>query len=373
MLTEVLGRLPWFREPPKRALVLAGGGVVGGMYEVGALAALDEALPGFRANDFDLYVGSSAGAVVAALMANQVRPLDLFQILDEERDDPLNFHRGAVYHKGAFSVAARNFAQLVWAVGKKAITKFQLEWPDILARSGSDMPAGFFSLGPLEAYVREAFVAKALSNRFYECGRRLLIPAIDLDRAERVVFGTGPFIETPISEAIAASSAIPGFFEPFRIGGRDYVDGDVGYTGHADLAIEGGATLVVFINPAVPLRIGGAAESEVRHRGMYAIMEQAGHITSQRILELGLADLRHRRPAVEFHLIQPDPVPSPLLGPSMGFEASRAALRFGYTSIKAWLAGEDAAKVRQRFATAPAARPSAAKYFSLFAREKAQR
>ena len=52
--------------------------------------------------------------------------------------------------------------------------------------------------------------------------------------------------------------------------------------------------------------------------------------------------------------------------------AVAAALRFGYTSIKAWLAGEDAAKVRQRFATAPAARPSAAKYFSLFAREKAQ-
>ena len=373
MLTEALRRLPWFREAPKRALVLAGGGVVGGMYEVGALAALDEALPGFRANDFDLYVGSSAGAVVTALMANQVRPLDLFQILDEERDDPLNFHRGAVYHKGAFSVAAKNFAQLVWAVGKKAITKFRLEWPDILARSGDDMPAGFFSLGPLEAYVREAFTAKGLSNRFHECPRRLLIPAIDLDRAERVVFGAGPFVETLISEAIAASSAIPGFFEPFRIGGRDYVDGDVGHTGHADLAVEGGATLVVLINPAVPLRIGGGEESEVRRRGMYAIMEQAGHITSLRILELGLGELRRRRPAVELHLIQPDPIPSPLRGPSMGFEASRAALRFGYTSIKEWLATEDAARFRQRFGAVPVARVSSVRYFSLPGREKAQR
>lgn len=350
--------------------MLAGGGVVGGMYEVGALAALDEALPGFCANQFDLYVGSSAGAVVTALMANQVRPLDLYQILDEERDDPLNFHRGAVYHKGSFGIAARNFMQLAWAVGKKAVTKFRLEWPDILARSDSDMPAGFFSLAPLEAYVRETLATKGLSNSFRECPRRLLIPAIDIDRAERAVFGAGPYIDVPISQAIAASSAIPGFFEPFRIGGRDYVDGDVGHTGHADLAVDDGATVVVVINPAVPLRIGSVTESEVRRRGMYAVMEQAGQITSVRILEMGLSELRLRRPQVEFHLIQPDPTPSPLRGPSMGFEASRAGLRFGYSSVKEWLATEDAAKLRDRFGTPMPAGGSGVRYFFL-PREKA--
>jgi NTE family protein len=357
------------RQAPKRAVVLAGGGVIGGMYEVGALAALDETLPGFRANAFDLYVGSSAGAVVSSLMANQVRPLDLFQILDEERDDPLNFHRGSVYHKGAFSAAAKNFFQLVWAVGRKAVTEFRLEWPDILARSDSDMPAGFFSLSPLEAYVREAFQAKGLSNSFRDCPRRLLIPAIDLDRAERAVFGAGPLMETPISQAIAASSAIPGFFEPFRIDGRDYVDGDVGHTGHADLAVEWGATVVLVINPAVPLRVGSSTESDVRRRGMYAIMEQAGLITSVRILELGLAELRLRRPEVELHLIQPDSRPSPLSGPSMGFEASRAALRFGYGSVKEWLGTRDASAVRERFGSAPA-RGMAVRSLSLLARVK---
>jgi hypothetical protein len=58
-----LHRLGWSRLPERRALVLAGGGVIGGMYEVGALAALDETLPGFRANEFDLYVGWCAGWV----------------------------------------------------------------------------------------------------------------------------------------------------------------------------------------------------------------------------------------------------------------------------------------------------------------------
>jgi predicted acylesterase/phospholipase RssA len=237
----------------------------------------------------------------------------------------------------------------VWAVGKKAVTKYQLEWPDILARSGDDMPPGFFSLAPLEAYVREALSAKGLSNSFRGCPRPLLIPAIDLDSAERVVFGAGEFVDVPISQAIAASAAIPGFFEPYRIDGRDYMDGDVGHTGHADLAADRGATVLLVVNPAVPLRVGGTPQTEVRHRGMYAVMEQAGHITSIKLLELGLAELRLRYPEIEVHVIQPDPEPSPLRGSTMGFEASRAALRFGYATVKEYLAGDGAAAMRRRF------------------------
>jgi predicted acylesterase/phospholipase RssA len=345
-----LARLGWSGpSPERRALILAGGGVIGGMYEVGALAALDETLPAFRANDFDLYVGSSAGSVVGALMANGVRPTDLYAILDEERDDPLNFQRGAVYHKGSFSGATRNLAQFMWAIGKRAIMDFRLEWPDLLARSGGDMPPGFFSLAPLEAYVREAFEAKGLSNRFTGTPRPLLIPGIALDRAERVVFGQGDLMEVPISQAIAASSAIPGFFEPYRIDGRDYVDGDVGHTGHADLAVDAGATVLVAINPAVPQRLTEPGEPEIRRGGLYAIMEQTGHITSLNLFDLALRELKLLHPEVDALVIQPEPKPSPLVGPSMGFEASRAALRYGYRTVKDWLTTGPGAETATRF------------------------
>jgi len=347
-----LRRLGWSRPPARRALVLAGGGVIGGMYEVGALAALDETLPGFRANDFDLYVGSSAGSVVAALMANGVRPRELYTILDEERDDPLNFNRGAVYHKGSFAGATRNVAQFMWAVGKRALTDFRLEWPDLLARSGGDMPAGFFSLAPLEAYLREAFLAKDLSNSFIATPRPLLVAAVALDRAERVVFGQGDLIDVPISQAIAASSAIPGFFDPYRIAGRDYVDGDVGYTGHADLAVDAGATVLVAINPAVPQSLNEQDGPEIRRGGLYAIMEQAGHISSLNLFNLGLREVKLLHPEVEILVIQPEPKPSPLVGPSMGFEASRAALRYGYRTVKDWLAGPGTV-VASRFSLPP--------------------
>jgi hypothetical protein len=98
----------------------------------------------------------------------------------------------------------------------------------------------------------------------------------------------------------------------------------------------------VVLNPQVPIRVGGPEEPDVRSRGLYAIMEQAGHITSVNILDLGLRELRLRRPDVELHLVQPESKASPLVGPSMGFEASRAALRYGFASVTEWLAGDGA-------------------------------
>ena len=61
------------------------------------------------------------------------------------------------------------------------------------------------------------------------------------------------------------------------------------------------------------------------------------------------AELRLRFPRVALHLIEPPHEPSPLVGPSMGFEASRAALRFGRTSVREWLATPAAAALRGDF------------------------
>jgi predicted acylesterase/phospholipase RssA len=172
-----------------------------------------------------------------------------------------------------------------------------------------------------------------------------LIPAIDLNTAERVVFGMGDLASVPISDAVAASSAIPGFFDPYTINGRDYVDGGVGFSGHADLAAETGADVVFVINPLVPNRTVDGTGS-MRLRGVYTIMEQASRIYSQNLLHLGLAALAVKFPRTAFHLLQPPQNTELLFGPSMGFEASRAALRFGYTSTKAWLAEQGAPLVR---------------------------
>src|SRR3989440_10553451 len=229
----------WRSRPrPRYALALAGGGVIGGMYEVGALAALEERLNG-AGHGFDVYVGCSAGSVVASLLAGGVRARDIYQILEEDLDDPINFRRNAVFAGDAFRRACGRFGRLIWAFGKSAI-RGRGSIPDMLARAERDMPPGFFSLDALEAYLRTAFASRGLSNAFAERSPTLLIPAIDLNTAERVVFGAGELRDVPISQAVAASSAIPGFFDPYPIGGRDYVDGGVGVSGHADLAPRAG-------------------------------------------------------------------------------------------------------------------------------------
>jgi hypothetical protein len=68
------GGLPPDPTGGKRALVLSGGGVTGLTYEIGALRALDDLLVGASVNDFDIFVGTSAGSIVGALLANGISP-----------------------------------------------------------------------------------------------------------------------------------------------------------------------------------------------------------------------------------------------------------------------------------------------------------
>jgi len=340
------GRSFWRPKPrPKLALALGGGGVIGGMYEVGALAALESRL-GDEARGFDIYVGCSAGSVVASLLANGVRASEIYRILEQDLPDPLNFRRSAVFAPDSFRRAAGRFGRLVWAFGKNAMTGLRGSIPDMLARAERDLPPGFFSLAALEQFMREAFAARGLTNSFTALDRMLLIPAIDLDRAERVVFGLGELRDIPISHAIAASSAIPGFFEPYTIGGRDYVDGGVGFSGHADLAAEAGADVVFVVHPLVPSLVD-TDEQPMRLRGLYTILEQASRIYGQNLLTLGLASLSVKHPRTSFFLLEPERVRTPLFGPSMGFEAARAALRYGYTSTLAWLESQGQGLLRR--------------------------
>src|SRR5919201_756961 len=284
LVHRALGR--WrSRRRARYALALAGGGVIGGMYEVGALAALEERLDS-SARAFDIYVGCSAGSVVCSLLAGGVRATEIYQILEDDLDDPINFRRNAVFASDAFRRACGRVGRLIWAFGKSAL-RGRGSIPDMLARAERDMPPGFFSLDALEQYLRAAYASRGLSNSFAERSRTLLIPAIDLNTAERVVFG---------------------------------------------------------VNPLVPNVHDG--DGSMRARGVYTIMEQAGRIYSQNLLTLGMATLAMKFPRTAFYLLQPPRTTGLLFGPSMGFEASRTALRYGYASTKEWLDAQDAPLVR---------------------------
>src|SRR4051794_36125324 len=72
----------------KTALVLGGGGFTGGVYEIGALRALDLLTVNRTVNDFDVYVGTSAGAFVASMTSNGVTPEEMMRVVDRQRPTP---------------------------------------------------------------------------------------------------------------------------------------------------------------------------------------------------------------------------------------------------------------------------------------------
>ncbi len=72
----------------KTALVLGGGGFTGGVYEIGALRALDLLAVNSTVNQFDVYVGTSAGSFIAALCANGVTPEEMMQVLTRQATAP---------------------------------------------------------------------------------------------------------------------------------------------------------------------------------------------------------------------------------------------------------------------------------------------
>ncbi len=68
---------------PRIGLALAGGGPLGAVYEIGALAALEEAIEGLDVNNADIYVGISAGGVIASALANGITPHEMCRIFIE--------------------------------------------------------------------------------------------------------------------------------------------------------------------------------------------------------------------------------------------------------------------------------------------------
>src|SRR3546814_17526741 len=80
---------PSSRNPARIGLAIAGGGPIGGMYELGALRALDEALDGLAPTDLDSYVGVSSGAFLAAGLANRISTADIVRFsLTRDSDAP---------------------------------------------------------------------------------------------------------------------------------------------------------------------------------------------------------------------------------------------------------------------------------------------
>jgi NTE family protein len=340
--------------PSKTALVLGGGGFTGGVYEIGALRALDLLSVSHTINQFDVYVGTSAGSLVAAAVANGITPEQMMQSIVREGPEQLPDARASALLRPNYREFVTRGAlfplKLVSLLGKLSRDLSQVSGMDVVLALAEALPTGLYTGDGLERYVRDVLSHAGRSDDFRDLDAELYLTGTDLDSCERVVFGAEGLEDVPISRAVAASCAVPMVYKPVEIKDRVYVDGGLVSTTNIDIAVDAGAEFVVVVNPLVPY-VGDVAGSgsnlQVSKMGFPQIGYQAFKLLAhQRLHELARG-WEERYPGVDIILIEPDPNDELMFQTGvMNFTSRVEIARHGFESVTLHLA-EDYPRFKQ--------------------------
>lgn len=301
------------RSQRRIALALAGGGPLGAFYQLGCLHALAECTEGLDLARLDAYVGVSSGAIIAAALANRISTQEmvrLFFVHDGAGAHPLT--PGALMRPaiGEYVDRASRLPKLALDVIKRlARDPLGQNWAGLLSPLLQAIPTGVFDNRPFEEYLRGLLTSGERSNDFRELHTMLRIVATDLNSGAEVRFGEPGHDGVPISEAIRASTALPGLYTPVRLGGHTYVDGALLRTVHASLVLDQGADLVISVNPLVTFdathpRAHG--RRNLAQGGLTAVMNQTFRALIQSRMQIGMAAYRERYPHSDRLLFEPD-------------------------------------------------------------------
>jgi NTE family protein len=220
-------------------LVLAGGGVVGEAWMTGVLAGIEDQ-SGADLRAVEAFVGTSAGAIVAARLA---------------ADKPLRRPRGSTPAPPAPEADGE----------RRGLVRTAARWG--WAATSPLAPVATAIAAPGGALVRSAMLSRApdrgrtLARLHEELERsgarfdgRLRVCCVDRGSGRRVVFGAPGAPRASVADAVTASCAIPWVFAPVRIGERDYVDGGVWSVTNLDAAPARRDTQVLCLDPTASLR-----------------------------------------------------------------------------------------------------------------------
>ncbi|MBP6472310.1 MAG: patatin-like phospholipase family protein [Chloroflexi bacterium] len=340
----------------KTAVVLAGGGLTGLVYEIGALRAVNDLLVDLSVNDFDVYVGTSAGALVSAGLANGVRPETMMQALAGSipaiapvmRRDIMRFNTGEIVRRslGLPQMLVRAWSHY-WR-NSKDMTLFDVLWFML-----EGLPSAFYDSQALADYVAQLLAALGGSNDFSQLKKDLFLIATNLENGERAVFSRYEQAQTPISQAVAASSALPMMYKPILVDGVEYVDGGLRGNASLDVAIEQGAKLVLCINPMVPYDNSREAfipflgpdkgddpqRQHLSEKGLQAVANQVFRTFTHAGLHYHIKQLRRSHPDVDIILIEPRPDDYQMQFYNiMRFSARLIIAQHGYESVTLELA-----------------------------------
>ena len=303
----------------RTALVLGGGGFTGGVYEIGALRALDLLAVNRTVNQFDVYVGTSAGSFVASLAANGVTPEEMMRVVNQQVPTPFrDVDRGTLMRPNAleFAQSAALLPLRMLGLARNLVTQLSsTSLIDLAVGVAESMPSGLYDGSGIQEYLEAVLSDPDRVNDFRLLDNDLFLPATDLDTCERIVLGGPDWDDVPIARAVAASTALPMVYKPVEIKGRHLVDGGLRSTTNVDVAVEAGAKFVIVVNPLVPYvndfqkvipTMLGSRVRRVRDMGFPQIGYQAFKLIAHQRLHEAVARWKERYPGVDIILIEPD-------------------------------------------------------------------
>jgi NTE family protein len=214
---------------------------------VGALQAIDE-VRGIDPRDFDVIVGTSAGSVLGALIGAGV---SIDALRDHQRGEPITEGPLAGYLWDYETATGGRRPSMPRLRGPGSVRlmasslRHGLKMPPTAVLSAF-MPVGNGSL------ERVGHLIDAITP-FGEWSphQDLWVVAMDYEAGHRVVFGRKDAPSAPLSDAVMASCAIPGWFEPVTIDDRTYVDGGAWSATSADVLAGHGLDEVYVVAPMV--------------------------------------------------------------------------------------------------------------------------
>ena len=237
---------PRSRPAPRVGLVLGGGGAIGAAYHAGALAALEHDL-GWDARRASVIVGTSAGSLVGALLRRGVPATDLAALAV---GSPTRFADPALVtslqNRPVFpSITLNNFLRRPRRLRMRTLRGLAR-----LAASSHSLPIGALSL-----LLPEGRVVLAPHLAFLDAdsgtawpGDPLLVCAVRRRDCRLVVFGSEE-CKPPLSTALAASCAVPGYFAGVNIDQDDYLDGGVISPTNVDVLADRPVDLAIIVSP----------------------------------------------------------------------------------------------------------------------------
>jgi NTE family protein len=336
----------------KTALVLGGGGFTGGVYEIGALRALDLLAVNRTVNEFDIYVGTSAGSFVASLASNGVTPEEMMRVVNQQVPTPFrDIDLGTLLRPNYIDFVKSTALLPLRMVGIARTVAKNLRGVslmDLVVGLAEGLPPGVYDGGGIEGYLMDVLGDLDRTRDFRMLRNELYLPATDLDTCERIVFGEDGWEDVPIPTAVAASTALPMVYKPVNVKGRHLVDGGLQSTTNLDIAVEHGAKLVVVINPLVPYindfqkmipTMLGSRVRRVTDMGFPQIGYQAFKLLVHQRLHESVRQWSEKYPGVDIILIEPEPNDELMFETNiMNFTKRVQIARHGFESVTIKLA-----------------------------------